>query len=345
MGKCPSKCVVCFHADVCLKAGWATRVPEMFSARRSGPDWNIVLNGIFFFFSLCESKIPNTYFNLFLPEDPDIYMYHSHISSSDINPLYYVRIFQNILYYLWGINSSPSHFAWVLLHYRGDRLANVNPAALVTKPIFAARIKNVIISVTTTTWQSLVDINTAAPSIRVAYYLWIAAAPPLCLYFPSQLKKKKYLTPLAWRSNLHPSGVCSPVSSGKDSHHQTERCWFIQAASKRLWCVHKPHSATPSAQRCNEAHPRCPSCPHVPAARRYFIQESHKQERRQGGNSVPLGRCESLHHCCGQSLLLSDNSAQAHIDIQEDFQNFNFVFLFFWMMLPSFLGVCEIAEQ
>lgn len=170
--------------------------------------------------------------------------------------------------------------------------------------------------------------------IRVAYYLWIAAAPPLCLYFPNQLKKKKYLIPLAWRSNLHPSGVCSPVSSGKDSHHQTERCWFIQAAShlalKRFWCVHKPHSATPSAQRCNEAHPRCPSCPHVPAARRYFIQESHKQDRRQGGNSVPLGRCESLHHCCGQSLLLSDDSAQAHIDIQEDFQNCNSFFFIWW---------------
>lgn len=58
---------------------------------------------------------------------------------------------------------------------------------------------------------------------------------------------------------------------------------------------------------------------------------------------MPLGRCESLHHCCGQSLLLSDSSAQAHIDIQEDFQNCNSFFLFDDATIV--LGVCEIAEQ
>lgn len=166
MGKCP-KLVCGLFPCWCLFKSWVSNTSSRNVLCQEIWTWlKHCSQRDIFFFSLCESKIPNTYFNLLLPEDPDIYMYHSHISSSDINPLYYVRIFQDILYYLWGINSSPSQFAWVLLHYRGDRLANVNPAALVTKPNFAARIKNVIMSVTTTTWQSLVDINTAAPSIK-----------------------------------------------------------------------------------------------------------------------------------------------------------------------------------
>lgn len=134
-------------------------------------------------------------------------------------------------------------------------------------------------------------INTTAPSmkeLRIISELQLHL--PSAFTFPIKLRKRNIWACWLGEATYNPSGVCSPVSSGSDSHHQTARCWFIQAAShlalRRPPCVHKAHSATPSAQRCNEAHPRCPSCPLAPAARRYFMQDSHKQGRRRGGNSV-----------------------------------------------------------